>query len=95
MVAALFLTLAEGMRPRSWRSVWRVAGWTTLYAGAIFILNRILGSNYLFLSSKPPAATLLDYLGSWPWYILSMEAIGLILVVLMYLPFHFRRKNNP
>jgi len=90
LVAVLYLTLAEGMRPVSWRSVGRVAAWTTLYAGAIFLLNRVLGSNYLFLAYKPPAATLLDYLGPWPWYILSMEAIGLALVTLLYLPFHFQ-----
>ncbi len=88
VLAALYLTLVEGMRPASWRAVGRVAGWTTLYALAIFFLNQILGSNYLFLAYKPPAATLLDYLGPWPWYFLSMEAIGLALVVLLYLPFY-------
>jgi len=92
VIAALYLTLVEGMHPCSWHSVWHVAGWTTLYAGAIFLLNQVLGSNYLFLSYKPPAATLLDYLGPWPWYILSMEAIGLFLVVVMYLPFHFKKQ---
>jgi hypothetical integral membrane protein (TIGR02206 family) len=90
ILAALYLTLGEGMRPTSWRSVWRVAGWTTLYALGIFALNLVLGSNYLFLAYKPPAATLLDYLGPWPWYFLSMEAIGLVLVCLLYLPFHIR-----
>lgn len=90
VLSALYLTLGEGMRPRSWRSVGMVAGWTILYALAIFWLNRGLGSNYLFLAHKPPAATLMDYLGPWPWYILSMVAIGLILVVVLYLPFHFR-----
>jgi hypothetical integral membrane protein (TIGR02206 family) len=90
ILAALYLTLGEGMRPTSWRSVWRVAGWTTLYALFIFGLNQVLGSNYLFLAYKPPAATLLDYLGPWPWYFLSMEAIGLALGCLLYLPFHIR-----
>jgi len=47
----------------------------------------VLGSNYLFLAYKPPAATLLDYLGPWPWYFLSMVAIGLALASLLYLPF--------
>ena len=93
IVAALYLTLVEGMRPVSWKAVGRVAGWTTLYAMLIFFLNRILGSNYLFLAYKPPAATVLDYLGPWPWYILSMEALGLLLAMGMYLPFHFRKSS--
>ena len=87
IVAALYLTLGEGMRPRSWRAAWMVIGLTMLYAGFIFILNQFLGSNYLFLAEKPPAATLLDYLGPWPWYILSMVVIGIGLVILLYLPF--------
>jgi hypothetical integral membrane protein (TIGR02206 family) len=94
VLAALYLTLGEGMRPRSWRSVRMVAGWTLLYALAIFWLNRVLGSNYLFLAYKPPAATLMDYLGPWPWYILSMVAIGLVLAGALYWPFHIRDQRR-
>jgi hypothetical integral membrane protein (TIGR02206 family) len=90
VLAALYLVLGEGMRPLSWRSVRRVAAWTMLYALAIFWLNQVLGSNYLFLAHKPPAATLLDYLGPWPWYILPMVGIGLLLVTALYLPYHLR-----
>lgn len=91
LIAALYLTLVEGMQPRSWHSVIRVAGWTTLYAVLIFFVNQIIGSNYLFLAHKPPAVTILDYLGPWPWYILVMEMIGIVLVILMYLPFNTKK----
>jgi hypothetical integral membrane protein (TIGR02206 family) len=94
VLAALYLTLVEQMRPESWRSVGRVAIWTTLYTLVIFFLNQALGSNYLFLAYKPPAATLIDYLGPWPWYILVMEAIGLVLVCLLYLPFTLKRREG-
>lgn len=87
VLAALYLTWAEGLRPASWRSVGRVAAITSLYAAAIFFVNPLLGGNYLFLANKPPAATLLDLLGPWPWYGLAMAGIGLVLVILMYLPF--------
>jgi len=37
---------------------------------------------------KPPTASLLDLLPPWPWYILWMEAIGLVVMCLiLYLPF--------
>ena len=39
---------------------------------------------------KPVGPSLLDFLGPWPWYLLSMELIGLVLVVLLYLPFAVR-----
>lgn len=94
VLAALYLALQEDMRPRGWRSIRRVAGWTMLYALAIFRLNQFLGSNYLFLAHKPPAVTLLDYLGPWPWYILSMVAIGLLLATALYLPFHLADRHK-
>jgi hypothetical integral membrane protein (TIGR02206 family) len=53
-------------------------------------INAVLGSNYLFIAHKPDAQTLLDVLGPWPWYILSMEVIGLVVFVLLYLPFWLR-----
>jgi hypothetical integral membrane protein (TIGR02206 family) len=97
VLAALYLTWVEGLRPASWRSVGRVAAIALLYAAAIFFVNPLLGGNYLFLAYKPPAATLLDLLGPWPWYGLSMAGIGLALVALMYLPFaiqdHGEKKN--
>lgn len=91
IVAALYLTFTERMRPLSWQSLQRVIVWTTGYAVVIFFLNFLLKSNYLFLAHKPPAATLLDYLGAWPWYIFAMEGIGITLVILLYLPFHFAK----
>jgi hypothetical integral membrane protein (TIGR02206 family) len=93
VLAALFLTLGEGMRPLSWRSVWRTASWTMLYAFIIFWFNQWLGSNYLFLAYKPPAVTLLDILGPWPWYILGIVLIGLVLVTALYWPFHVQDKH--
>lgn len=94
VIAALYLTLGEHMRPQGWKAVGRVAGISILYATAIFFLNKYLGSNYLFLAHKPPAATLIDYLGPWPWYGLSMAAIGLALAVILYLPFAYRERSS-
>lgn len=87
ILAALTLTVLEKMRPQSWKSLLRVAAWGNLYLLAILGINYLLGSNYLFAARKPPAVTLLDYLGPWPWYLFSMEAIALALLVLLYLPF--------
>jgi len=86
VLAGLYLTLGERMRPRNWQAVGRVAAITLAYALGIFFLNPLLGSNYLFLAHKPPAATLMDYLGPWPWYILSIEVIGVLTCVILYLP---------
>ena len=86
ITSALFMTFVEGFRP-TWRSVIRVAIWTNIYVIAIFFLNAYIGSNYLNLMAKPATPSLLDYLPDWPMYILYMELLGIITVLLLYLPF--------
>ena len=46
----------------------------------------------MFLRAKPVTGSALDLLGPWPWYILSVEGMGLALFLLLYLPF---RKAAP
>tara|TARA_B100001769_G_scaffold157451_1_gene123671 strand:+ start:240 stop:968 length:729 start_codon:yes stop_codon:yes gene_type:complete len=42
------------------------------------IFNVIFESNYFWLIDKPPAGSLLDLMGPWPWYILVGEFVALI-----------------
>ena len=51
------------------------------------IVNLILDSNYFWICAKPPTASLLDYLGPWPWYILMAEFIALLHYLVAYAPF--------
>ena len=89
ITTALYMTFVEGFRP-TWRSVVRVAIWTNIYVIAIYFLNVTIGSNYLNLIAKPATPSLLDYLPDWPLYILYMELLGIITVLLLYLPFAIR-----
>lgn len=41
---------------------------------------------------KPSNGSLLDYLGAWPWYLISLEIVAFVLFLLLYLPFLI--KNN-
>ncbi|MGH3964422.1 MAG: TIGR02206 family membrane protein [Pseudonocardiaceae bacterium] len=68
--AAIYLTWGVGLRP-GWRS-YRIALLVTIgWAVVMFAVNHALGTNYGFLNTKPQAASLLDMLGPWPWYLLS------------------------
>jgi hypothetical integral membrane protein (TIGR02206 family) len=60
-----------------------------LIALAVYGINVFLGSNYMFLSHKPYNSSPIDYLGEYPWYLLSLEGITFLLFLFLYFPFHF------
>lgn len=93
IVAVVYMTAVEGFRPGRYALV-RVFVVANLYWLFTGIINPILGSNYLYTQGKLPTPSLLDYLGPHPWYLLWMEVIGIVLCILLYLPFA-RRKPNP
>jgi hypothetical integral membrane protein (TIGR02206 family) len=86
VTAAIYMTVVERYRPY-WKSILRVAVWLNVYMAFVGIVNALIGSNYMYIARKPDIPTLIDVLGPWPWYILPMEAIGLAVCLLLYLPF--------
>jgi len=86
VTAAIYMTVVEGYRP-TWKSLWRVAIWMNLYMIPIYFFNKTIGSNYLMINYKPGIQSLLTLLPPRPIYILYMEAIGIIIFLLLYLPF--------
>ena len=89
IIAAIYMTIIEKMRP-TWKSIIRVFAITNIYMVIVFGINTYLGSNYLYVNHKPPTASILDLLPEWPIYLLYMEAIGLITILLLYLPFFIK-----
>jgi hypothetical integral membrane protein (TIGR02206 family) len=84
--AALYMTKVEGYRP-TWRSAKRAALALLAYAVPIFWLNVAIGSNYLFIGRKPDAASPLDVLPPWPWYVPLVGLAVIVMVVVLYAPF--------
>jgi len=93
IVAALFMIAAYGYRPRG-SSIWRTLLWLNLLLIPVGLVNYLTGGNYMFIARKPDNPSLLDLLGPWPWYILSLEGVAFVLFVLMYLPFLIRAKRS-
>ena len=94
LVAVAVLTLALGMRP--WpKSLPRIVLWSNVYLIAAGTVDWLLDENYGYLRNKPASASLLDHLGPWPWYILSLEAAAVISFLVYYVPFFVmdRRKR--
>jgi hypothetical integral membrane protein (TIGR02206 family) len=86
VASLLYLTLGTRLRPFP-RSLPRVIGATFGYLAAAALADWLLGVNYGFLRAKPAGANLLTLMSPWPWYIPELVAMGLIFVLLYYLPF--------
>jgi hypothetical integral membrane protein (TIGR02206 family) len=92
LFVCVYMLAVDRFRP-SPKSVKRTFLITNAYAALIIPVNKLTGGNYLFLSQKPDVS-LLDLLGPWPWYILSLEGVTLFLFILMYLPFALGGKKD-
>ena len=86
ITSAIYMTVVEGFRP-IWKSLARVAIWMNIYVIIVYFINLAIHSNYLMINYKPNTPSLLDLLPDWPIYILYMELIGVISILLLYLPF--------
>lgn len=67
-----------------------------IFAGIVFKINEILGTNYMYINYKPAFQSPLDFFGPWPHYIIIVEIIYIVLGLLCYLPFkkrHFKYTN--
>lgn len=86
VLAILYASLVMGMQP-SYTGLWNAFLMLQLYALAIYQFNKFTGANYAYLMSRPENPTLLDHLGKFPYYILSLEVLALILFHLLYYSF--------
>jgi hypothetical integral membrane protein (TIGR02206 family) len=86
VTTVLFLVWAKIVRPRPgcvWRVFFRVNGFTL----CVGLFNTVFDTNYMYLCRKPSSASLADYLGPWPVYIVAAEVLVLGALALLWLPF--------
>jgi hypothetical integral membrane protein (TIGR02206 family) len=76
----------------TWRDMRNTFLLTNLYMFVIHLINLFLGSNYFYTVEKPPVASLLDYMGPWPWYLLLGQGVVLFLMLVVFLPIVVYRK---
>lgn len=90
--AGIYLTWGRRMSP-TWRD-YRFAIIVALsWAAFTLILNSIIGTNYGYLNGKPPTASILDFMGPWPVYLLVEVTIIISLWALMTWPWERMRRR--
>jgi len=89
LVAVAYLTFVRRLRPRR-RSVPRTIGISLIYAAAVAGINGLLPAtaNYMYLFGKPDSASMLDAFGPWPWYLVPMFGVGVVVIAVLYLPYY-------
>ena len=96
--AAAYLTWGLGIRP-TWR-LYRFAVVATLtWAVTVYCFNVVADTNYGYLNGKPSSASLLDFMGPWPWYVVvEVAVVATVWALLLTLPWTLaarRRTTSP
>lgn len=89
VAGVLYMTWSGLARPRP-GCVWRAMLMVNIFAMVVGLFNAVNRTNYFYLCRKPGGASLVDYLGPWPYYLVSVEFVMAFLFWLLWLP--FRRK---
>lgn len=88
VTANLYMVFVLGMHP-TFMSLVKSLIALNVYGIAAIAFNAAVKANYGFFCRKPPSPTLFDYLGPWPWYLLSLEGLAVVISLLLYVPFMF------
>lgn len=89
------LLLVPGLRILpTWRTYRLTVAITLAWAVSVFTYNVIAGSNYGYLNQLPHNASLLDYLGPWPTYVVFEIAIVAAVWALLTWPWTRLRQSG-
>lgn len=90
VLTGLYFTWVKGYRP-TFKGIIQTMLALNIFLPIVFAVNVWIQGNYMFLRSKPANGSLLDFLGPYPWYILSLEAVAFLLFVCLWLVFREKR----
>ena len=57
------------------------------------LVNWLIGSNYMYLCSKPGVDSPF-LVGDWPWYLLELEVVALLLMAIASVPMIYLRRKG-
>lgn len=86
VLSCFYMIFVERFRP-TLGSLWRALLLLNATAVIVGFIDWLTGGNYMFLAHKPYNPSLLDLLGPWPWYLLALEGIAVVMFLILYAPF--------
>ena len=92
VIAALLLVVGLKELPRV-GAARRTIAITAAYAAVVFGIDKLTGGDYLYLMSRPSTFSLLSLMGPWPWYVLGVFVVGIIIIVVLDQPLRLARSR--
>ena len=89
ILTALYFTWVKGYRP-TFKGILTTMLALNILLPFVFWINSLVDGNYMFLQRKPAGGSLLDFLGPYPFYILSLEFVAFIIFIFLW--FLFKKK---
>lgn len=93
IIIMLYATFVFKMKP-TFKSIFKSFFALQLYIIFIMVLNFILNANYSYLNRKPESASVLDYFGEWPYYIVMVQLMLIPYFLIIYLPFYLAERKS-
>ena len=93
LIIIFYFIFVFNMKPKL-KSVFKSFLALQVYLVLMIGLNYLLKANYSYLNKKPESASVLDYLGDWPYYILVIQGVVIPLFLLIYLPFYVSERRR-
>jgi len=96
VAAALYLPIVRGWRTGRpwWKAPLTALLWANVYLLLSLAVNKWLGTNFGFTAHKPVNPSLLDQMGPWPYYIIGMQGVAVVLFGLLALPVQGKRTET-
>lgn len=86
ILTALYYTWIKGYKP-TFKGILITMFVLNVWLPLIFTINILTQGNYMFLREKPLSGSILDFLGPYPWYILSLEIVAFLIFLCLWLIF--------
>jgi hypothetical integral membrane protein (TIGR02206 family) len=93
LIIIFYATFVFGMRP-TFKSIFKSVLALQVYVVMMVAINALLDANYFYLNEKPKSASVLDYFGDWPYYIIVTQLILVPYFLVIYLPFYIEKRRK-
>mgnify|MGYP001989384404 FL=1 len=92
ILVCIWLAVVDGYRCRK-GAILRTLVLTNIIIWPVWLVDWLVDANYMYLMKRPPTESPLVF-GEWPWYIINVELVGLVLFLIINIPMVILRRKE-